>query len=96
MYYKDRELYRANGEEIGDLGDEIIPHLADCVYDAEAADLYINIGADFIVSPVVDGQVAEVCNRRKILWIPGCLTPTGISRAETLKTIYKYRKNNYT
>ncbi len=54
------------------------------IYDAEAANLYINMGADFIVSPAVDEQVAEVCNRKKILWIPGCLSPTEIYRAEQL------------
>ncbi len=34
MYYRDGGLYRANGEKIGDLGDEISPRMADCVYDA--------------------------------------------------------------
>jgi len=28
--------------------------------------------------------MARVCNRRKIAWVPGCATPTEISKAEEL------------
>jgi hypothetical protein len=34
MFYRDGGLYRANGDRIGNLGDEITPRMADCVYDA--------------------------------------------------------------
>ena len=34
MYYRDGGLYRANGQLIGKLGEEITPRMADCVYDA--------------------------------------------------------------
>ncbi len=57
---------------------------AGTIYHARDADLYINTGADFIVSPAVDEGVADACNRNNILWIPGCLTPTEIHRAEGL------------
>jgi len=34
MYYENGEVFKANGEKIGDLGDEISPRMTDCVYDA--------------------------------------------------------------
>lgn len=48
------------------------------------AEDYINIGADFIVSPIVKPEVAKVSSEHSILWIPGCMTPTEISLAEEL------------
>ena len=57
---------------------------AGTVYDAGTASLYLQLGANFIVQPVVKEDVALVCNRRKVLWAPGCGTLTEISRAEEL------------
>lgn len=57
---------------------------AGSVVDAPTAALYIQLGADFIVSPVLNPEVAKVCNRRKILWSPGCATLSEISLAEEL------------
>lgn len=57
---------------------------AGTVFDAGTAALYIQSGANFIVSPVVKEDMALTCNRRKILWSPGCATLTEISRAEEL------------
>lgn len=54
------------------------------VVDAPTAALYIQLGADFIVSPMLVEEIAPVCNRRKIGWMPGCFTPTEIHRAESL------------
>jgi len=54
------------------------------VIDAGTASLYIQLGSNFIVSPVVKEEMALVCNRRKILWSPGCGSVTEISRAEEL------------
>ena len=54
------------------------------VVDAGTASLYIQLGAAFVVSPVLKEDMAVTCNRRKILWIPGCGTLTEISRAEEL------------
>ena len=54
------------------------------VMDAGTASLYIQLGADFIVSPVTKEDIAIVCNRRKILWSPGCGSVSEISRAEEL------------
>lgn len=54
------------------------------IVDAPTAGLYIQLGAKFIVSPLINPDVAKVCNRRKILWIPGCGTLTEIGNAEEL------------
>ncbi len=54
------------------------------VTDAAAASLYMQLGANFIVTPVLREDIAIVCNRRKVLWSPGCGTLTEISRAEEL------------
>jgi 2-dehydro-3-deoxyphosphogluconate aldolase/(4S)-4-hydroxy-2-oxoglutarate aldolase len=57
---------------------------AGTVFDAGTASLYIQLGACFVVSPVLNEEVAVVCNRRKVGWIPGCATMGEISRAEEL------------
>lgn len=51
---------------------------------AEAATLFMDLGADFIVSPIVSTEVAEIVLKQNLSWIPGCLTPTEIHQAETL------------
>ena len=54
------------------------------VVDAGTCSLYIQLGAKFIVSPLLNEDMAKVCNRRKVLWIPGCATASEIGRAEEL------------
>ena len=54
------------------------------VVDAGTASLYIQLGANFVVSPVLKEEMAIVCNRRKIAWSPGCGSLNDISRAEEL------------
>jgi 2-dehydro-3-deoxyphosphogluconate aldolase/(4S)-4-hydroxy-2-oxoglutarate aldolase len=54
------------------------------VVDAGTCSLYIQLGARFIVSPILNEEMARVCNRRKVLWIPGCATASEIGRAEEL------------
>lgn len=51
------------------------------VIDAHTTAHYIQIGADFIVSPMVDADMAKTCNKRKIAWAPGCGSVTEISQA---------------
>ncbi len=52
------------------------------VLDAPTAALYIAAGANFIVAPSFNAEVAKLCNRRKIAYLPGCMTETEISTAE--------------
>jgi 2-dehydro-3-deoxyphosphogluconate aldolase / (4S)-4-hydroxy-2-oxoglutarate aldolase len=57
---------------------------AGSVVDAATAGMYIQLGANFIVSPVLNEDMARVCNRRKVLWSPGCGSVSEISKAEEL------------
>lgn len=52
------------------------------VLDAPTAALYIGAGANFIVGPIFNPEVARLCNRRKIAYLPGCGTMNEISQAE--------------
>ena len=54
------------------------------VTDAGAASIYMLHGANFIVTPVLREDIAILCNRRKVLWSPGCGSLTEISKAEEL------------
>jgi 2-dehydro-3-deoxyphosphogluconate aldolase/(4S)-4-hydroxy-2-oxoglutarate aldolase len=54
------------------------------VTDAATAALYIAHGANFIVSPMLVAEIATLCNRRKIPYMPGCGTLSEISHAEEL------------
>ncbi len=54
------------------------------VTDAGAASLYMQLGSNFVVTPVLREDIAVVCNRRKVLWSPGCASLTEIGRAEEL------------
>ena len=54
------------------------------ITDAAAASLFIQMGANFIVTPSLREDIAISCNRRKILYAPGCGSLTEINRAEEL------------
>ena len=54
------------------------------VLDPGTAAMYINAGAAFVVGPVLNAEVARVCNRRKIAYSPGCGSVSEISLAEEL------------
>ncbi len=54
------------------------------VTDAASASLYMQIGASFVVTPALREDIARICNRRKVLWLPGCGSLTEIGRAEEL------------
>ncbi|MFO7305671.1 MAG: bifunctional 4-hydroxy-2-oxoglutarate aldolase/2-dehydro-3-deoxy-phosphogluconate aldolase [Gammaproteobacteria bacterium] len=54
------------------------------VVDAPTAGIYIANGAKFVVGPVLNPDVAKVCNRRKIPYMPGCGSASEIGFAEEL------------
>lgn len=62
---------------------EMILGVGSVIDDATAA-MYIALGANFIVSPLIDEATARVCNKRKIAWSPGCGSVTEIGRAHEL------------
>ena len=57
---------------------------AGTVLDAPTAALYLQLGADFIVAPSLNPEVARLCNRRGIPYSPGCGTVTEICNAMEL------------
>lgn len=54
------------------------------IVDAPTAGLYIANGARFVVGPILNADVAKVCNRRMIPYSPGCGSATEISYAQEL------------
>jgi len=54
------------------------------IVDAPTAALYIASGANFIVGPILNPEIARLCNRRKIAYFPGCSSLGEISQAEEL------------
>jgi 2-dehydro-3-deoxyphosphogluconate aldolase/(4S)-4-hydroxy-2-oxoglutarate aldolase len=54
------------------------------IVDAPTAAMYIAYGANFIVGPNFNPEVARLCNRRKIPYSPGCGSATEIAEAEEL------------
>jgi 2-dehydro-3-deoxyphosphogluconate aldolase/(4S)-4-hydroxy-2-oxoglutarate aldolase len=55
---------------------------AGSIVDAPTAALYIQSGANFIVGPLFNTDIAKVCNRRLIPYSPGCATVTEIGNAQ--------------
>ncbi|NNE77921.1 MAG: bifunctional 4-hydroxy-2-oxoglutarate aldolase/2-dehydro-3-deoxy-phosphogluconate aldolase [Pricia sp.] len=54
------------------------------ITDVGAASMFMQMGANFIVTPTLREDIAIVCNRRKVLWSPGCGTLTEINKAEEM------------
>ena len=54
------------------------------IVNAPTAGIYIANGAKFVVGPILNADVAKVCNRRKIPYSPGCGSASEISYAEEL------------
>ena len=68
------------------LGEELpLLHLGiGTVKSKEEAEAYVQAGADFIVAPIVNPEVAAVAKAAGLPWIPGCMTPTEIYQAQQL------------
>jgi 2-dehydro-3-deoxyphosphogluconate aldolase/(4S)-4-hydroxy-2-oxoglutarate aldolase len=54
------------------------------ITDAAAASMFMQMGANFVVTPSLREDIAIVCNRRKVLWSPGCGSLTEINKAEEM------------
>lgn len=54
------------------------------IFNKRQAEKFVAINTDFIVQPVTSADVAEVCRKEKILWIPGVQTTTEIYQAQLL------------
>ena len=53
------------------------------IQNQKEAQAFIEAGADFLISPIFDQSIADAAYLHKILWIPGCMTPTEIHMAES-------------
>ncbi|WP_319267119.1 bifunctional 4-hydroxy-2-oxoglutarate aldolase/2-dehydro-3-deoxy-phosphogluconate aldolase [Draconibacterium sp.] len=62
---------------------EMIMGVGSIVDEATAA-MYIALGTNFVVAPLIDEATAKVCNKRKIAWSPGCGSVTEIGQAHEL------------
>ena len=49
------------------------------------AEAFIAAGADFIVAPIINPEVGEAAAKAGLLWIPGCMTPSEIYKAQEQK-----------
>lgn len=54
------------------------------VIDGPTTAQYLQLGANFVVSPMVDAEMARICNKRKVAWSPGCGSVTEIVKAHEL------------
>lgn len=54
------------------------------VVDAGTASLFLQLGANFVVGPLLNSDIFKVCNRRQVAYIPGCATPSEIGYAQEL------------
>ena len=60
----------------GDFAHEIFGELVKC--------LYLQLGANFVVGPLFNPEIAPVCNRRLVPYCPGCMTVSEIGKAQEL------------
>ena len=54
------------------------------IKNAEMAQQFVDVGADYLISPGLVESVAAVADKNDMLWVPGCMTPTEIIKSETL------------
>jgi len=54
------------------------------ILDTKTTEKYIKAGADFIISPIVNPEMAAVCKSHDKMWIPGAATLTEIVNAKTM------------
>lgn len=54
------------------------------IVDAPTASLYMQLGAGFVVGPLLNPEIFKVCNRRQIAYIPGCGTVSEVGFAQEL------------
>ncbi|ULB35226.1 MULTISPECIES: bifunctional 4-hydroxy-2-oxoglutarate aldolase/2-dehydro-3-deoxy-phosphogluconate aldolase [Proteiniphilum] len=54
------------------------------IVDAPTAALYIQLGANFVVGPLLNPDIFKICNRRQIAYSPGCATTSEIGLAQEL------------
>lgn len=54
------------------------------IVDAATAALFLQLGANFVVGPLLNAEVFKVCNRRQVAYIPGCGSVSEVGYAQEL------------
>ncbi|MCC8094070.1 MAG: bifunctional 4-hydroxy-2-oxoglutarate aldolase/2-dehydro-3-deoxy-phosphogluconate aldolase [Tannerellaceae bacterium] len=54
------------------------------VVDPGTASLFLQLGANFIVGPLLNPEIFKVCNRRQVAYVPGCGSVTEIGMTQEL------------
>ena len=54
------------------------------IKNADSAKAFIDAGTDYIISPGLVEDAVKVSDANNMLWVPGCMTPSEIIRAEQL------------
>ena len=54
------------------------------IVDAGTASLFLQLGANFIVGPLLNPDIFKVCNRRQVAYIPGCGSVSEVGYAQEL------------
>ena len=82
----------------GDFAHEVFGELVKCankelpgmimgigsVVDPATAALYLQLGANFVVGPLFNPEIAPICNRRLVPYCPGCGTVSEVGKAQEL------------
>lgn len=58
------------------------------IMNPDDAERFIDLGTDFLVSPIFNESIAAVARKNNILWIPGCMTPSEIAAANLAGCTY--------
>jgi len=77
------QVYSALARHVAEAEPDVILGVGSVV-DAPTAALYISAGANFVVGPLLNSEIARLCNRRKVAYSPGCGSVSEISEAEEL------------
>ncbi len=86
-YTNRGEAALANFAKMREVIDAELPGLylgVGTIKDAASAEAFVKAGADYIISPGLVEDVAEWAEANDILWVPGCMTPSEIIKAEKL------------
>jgi 2-dehydro-3-deoxyphosphogluconate aldolase/(4S)-4-hydroxy-2-oxoglutarate aldolase len=54
------------------------------IKNAQSAQAFIDAGADYLISPGLVEDAVVVADKNNLLWVPGCMTPSEIIKAEQL------------
>ena len=54
------------------------------IVDPGTASLFLQLGANFVVGPLLNPEIFKVCNRRQVAYIPGCGSVSEIGYAQEL------------